>query len=63
MLGELLRLEVLERDILEGEKVDMAMKQVRRANRRRERERAAETEMEAPAAASTPSRAPPLLQT
>ncbi len=63
MLGELLRLEVLERDVLEGEKVDMAMKQVRRANRRREQERAAETEMEAPAAASTPSRAPPLLQT
>lgn len=63
MLDELLRLEVLERDVLEGEKVDMAMKQVRRANRRREQERAAETEMEAPAAASTPSRAPPLLQT
>ncbi len=61
MLGELLRLEVLKRDVLEGEKVDMAAKQVRRATRRRERERAAETETDNPAAVSAPSRVPALL--
>jgi hypothetical protein len=45
-LSELLRLEVLKRDVLEGEKAETAAKLVRRATRKRERERAAETEHE-----------------
>lgn len=43
-LGELLQLEVLKRDVLEGDKAEAAGKRVRRATRKRERERAAEAE-------------------
>ena len=45
-LSELLRLEVLKRDVLEGDKAETAAKRVRRATRKRERERAAEGEHE-----------------
>jgi hypothetical protein len=41
-LGELLQMEVLKRDVLEGEKAETAAKRVRRAARKRERDRAAE---------------------
>jgi hypothetical protein len=47
-LSELLQLEVLKRDVLEGEKADVATKRVRRALRKRERERAVEAEEDSP---------------
>jgi hypothetical protein len=45
-LGELLQLEVLKRDVLEGDKAETAAKRVRRATRKRERDRLAEAEEE-----------------
>jgi hypothetical protein len=47
-LSELLQLEVLKRDVLEGEKAETAAKRVRRAARRRGRERAVEAEEPGP---------------
>lgn len=47
-LATLLQVEVFKRDVLEGDKSEMAAKRVRRATRRRERERAAEAEKEEP---------------
>jgi type I restriction and modification enzyme subunit R-like protein len=43
-LSELLELEVLKRDVLEGDKAVASAKRVRRATRKRARERAADTE-------------------
>jgi hypothetical protein len=59
-LGELLQLEVLKRDVLEGDKAETAGKRVRRATRKRERDRAAEEEEKpvTPIAAAPLSAAP-----
>ena len=57
----MLRLEVLKRDALEGDKAEAAAKRVRRAVRKRERERAAEEGSESqvrPVAATVSSVAP-----
>jgi hypothetical protein len=43
-LGELLQVEVLKRNVLEGDKAETAAKRVRRATRKRERDRATEEE-------------------
>jgi hypothetical protein len=43
-LAELLQVEVLKRDVLEGDKAGTAAKRVRRATRKRERERVSEEE-------------------
>jgi hypothetical protein len=45
-LSELLRIEVLKRDVLEGDKAETAAKRLRRATRKRERDRAAGTDHE-----------------
>jgi hypothetical protein len=44
ILGELLQVEVLKRDVLEGDKAEIAAKRVRRATRKRERDRTNEEE-------------------
>jgi hypothetical protein len=54
-LGTLLQAEVFKRDVLEGEKAEMAAKRLRRVTRRRERVKAAEAEAEEATLTATPS--------